>query len=163
MDFVGKVMSLLFNMLSRFVMAFLPRDKCLLIMWLQSQSAVIFEPKKIKSVIGFTFSPICHEVIRPDAMILAFRMLSFKPDFSFSSFIVIRRFCSSSLSAIIAVSSAYLRLLLLPAILSAVCASSSPTFHLRYSAQKVNKQGGNTELCHTPFPVLNSQSFHVQF
>ena len=72
--FVGKVMSLFFNMLSRMVIAFLPRSKRLLISWLQSPSAVILEPKKIKSV---TVSPsIYHEVMGPDAMILAFRMLS---------------------------------------------------------------------------------------
>ena len=65
--FVGKVMSLLFNMLSRLVIAFLPRSKGLLILWLQSPSAVILEPKKIKSV---TVSPsICHEVMGPDDMI----------------------------------------------------------------------------------------------
>ena len=63
-------MSLLFNMLSRFVIAFLPRSKCLLISWLQSLSTVILEPKKIKSAI---VSPsICHEVMGPDAMILVF-------------------------------------------------------------------------------------------
>ena len=57
-------------MLSRFVVAFLPRSKCLLISWLQSQAAVILEPKKIKSVIVSIFSPsICHEVMRPDAVI----------------------------------------------------------------------------------------------
>ena len=62
--FVGKVMSLLFNMLFRFVIAFLPRSKCLLISWLQSTSAVILEPKKIKSVTVSIFSPsICHEVM----------------------------------------------------------------------------------------------------
>ena len=73
MDFVGKVMSLLFNMLSRVVIAFLPRSKCVLISWLQSLSAVILEPKKIKSVTVSTFSPfICHEVMGPDAMILVF-------------------------------------------------------------------------------------------
>ena len=66
--FVGKVMSLLFNMLSRLVIAFLPRRKCLLIPWLQSPSAVILESEKIKSV---TVSPpIYHEVMRLDAMIL---------------------------------------------------------------------------------------------
>ena len=66
--FVSKVMSLLFNMLSRFVIAFLPRSKCLLISCLQSLSAVLLEPKKIKSL---TVSPsICHEVMGPDAMIL---------------------------------------------------------------------------------------------
>ena len=69
--FVGKVMSLLFNMLSRFVIAFLPRNKCLLTSWLQPLSAVIFEPKKIKSVTVSTFSPsICREVMGPDAVIL---------------------------------------------------------------------------------------------
>ena len=69
--FVGKVMSLLFNMLSRLVVVFLPRSKCLLISWLQSPSAVTWEPKKIKSVIVSILSPsICHEVVGPDALIL---------------------------------------------------------------------------------------------
>ena len=69
--FVGKVMSLLFNMLSRLVITFLPRSKHLLISWLQSPSAVILEPKKIKSVTVFTISPsVCYEVMGPDAMIL---------------------------------------------------------------------------------------------
>ena len=64
---VGKVMSLLFNMLSRFVITFLPRSKCLLISWLQSPSAVILENKKIKSDTVSTVSPsICHEVMRPE-------------------------------------------------------------------------------------------------
>ena len=77
--FAGKVMSLLFNMLSRFVIAFLPRSKCLLISWLQSPFTVILEPKKIKYVTVSTFSPsICYEVMGPDAMILVFWMLSFK-------------------------------------------------------------------------------------
>ena len=71
--FVGKVMSLLFNMLSRLVIAFLPRSECLLISWLQSPSAVTLEPQKIKSVTVFTVSPsICHKVMGPDAMILVF-------------------------------------------------------------------------------------------
>ena len=101
--FVGKVMSLLFNMLSRFVITFLPRSKCLLISWLQSPSAVILEPKKIKSDTVSTVSPsIFHEVMGPDAMILVFWMLSFKPTFSLSSFTFIKRlFSSSSLSAFI--------------------------------------------------------------
>ena len=78
-------MSLLFNMLSRFVIAFLPRSKHLLIFWLHSPSAVILESKKIKSVTVSIFSPsICHEVMGLDAMVLAFRMLSFKPAFSLS-------------------------------------------------------------------------------
>ena len=68
--FVGKIMSLLFNTLSRWVIAFLPRSKHLLISWLQSPSAVILEPRKIQSA---TVSPsICHEVMGPDAMILVF-------------------------------------------------------------------------------------------
>ena len=71
--FVGKVMSMLFNMLFRLVITFLPMSKHLSISWLQSPSAVIFEPKKIKSVIISTVSPsICHEVMGPDAMILVF-------------------------------------------------------------------------------------------
>ena len=70
---VGKVTSLLFNMLSRFVIALLPRSKRLLISWLQSLSTEILEPKKIKSVI-ISISPpsICHEVMGLDAMILVF-------------------------------------------------------------------------------------------
>ena len=71
--FVGKVISLLLNKLSRLVITFLPRSKCLLISWLQSPSAVILEPKKIKSVTVSTVSPsICHEEMGPDAMILVF-------------------------------------------------------------------------------------------
>ena len=112
--FVGKVMSLLFNMLSRLVITFLPRSKRLLMSWLQSPSAVILEPRKIKSDTVSTVSPsISHEVMGPDAMILVFWMLSFKPTFSLSSFTFIKRlFSSSSLSAIRVVSSAYLRLLI---------------------------------------------------
>ena len=71
--FVGKVISLLFNMLSRLVIVFLPRSKRLLILWLQSLSAVILEPPKIKSVtVSIVFPSICHEVMGPDAMILVF-------------------------------------------------------------------------------------------
>ena len=71
--FVGKVMSLLLNMLSRLVITFLPRNKCLLISWQQSPSAVILEPRKIKSDTVSTVSPsISHEVMGPDAMILVF-------------------------------------------------------------------------------------------
>ena len=71
--FAGKVMSLLFNMLSRLVITFLPRSKHLLISWLQLPSAVILEPKKIKSVAVSIVSPsICHELMGPDVMIFAF-------------------------------------------------------------------------------------------
>ena len=80
--FVGKIMSLLFNMLSRSVITFLPRSKHLLISWLQSPSAVILEPRKIKSDTVSTVSPsISYEVMWPDAMIFIFWMLSFKPTF----------------------------------------------------------------------------------
>ena len=89
--FVGKVMSLLLNMLSRLVITLLPRSKCLLISWLQSPSAVILEPRNIKSDTVYTVSPsICHEVMGPDAVILVFWMLSFKPAFSLSSFTFIK-------------------------------------------------------------------------
>ena len=76
--FVSKVMSLLFNILSGFVTAFLPRSKCLLISWLQSPSAVILEPPKIKPVTVSTVSPsICHEVMGPDAMIFFSHLFHF--------------------------------------------------------------------------------------
>ena len=84
--FVGKVMSLPFTMLSGLVITFLPRSKCLLISWLQSPSAVILEPIKIKTATLSTVSPsICHKVLGPDAMILIFWMLSCKPAFSLFS------------------------------------------------------------------------------
>ena len=71
--FVSKVMVLFFNALFRFVVAFLPKSKRLLISWLQSTSTVILEPKKLKSATVSTFSPsICHKVMGPDAMILVF-------------------------------------------------------------------------------------------
>ena len=97
--FVGKVMFLLFNMLSRLVITFFPRSKGLLISWLQSPSAVILEPQKIKSDTVSTVSPpISHEVMGPDAMILSFlnvELLSqvFHSPLSLSS----RGFSSSSL------------------------------------------------------------------
>ena len=75
---VGKVVSLLLNMQSGFIITFLPRSKRLLISWLQSPSAVILEPKKIKSVTISIVSPsICHEVMGPDAMILVFLIVEF--------------------------------------------------------------------------------------
>ena len=91
--FVVKVMSLLFKMLSSFFIAFLPRSKYLLISWLQSPSAVILEPKNMKSDTVSTISPcISHKVMGPDAMIFVFWMLSFKPTFSLSSFTFIKFF-----------------------------------------------------------------------
>ena len=80
--FVSRILSLLFNTLSRFVIAFLPRSNQLLISWLQSPSTVILEPKKVKSVtVSIVSSSIYHEVMGPDAMIFVFLMLSFKPAF----------------------------------------------------------------------------------
>ena len=129
---------------SRLVIAFLPRSKRLLISWLQSPSAVILEPPKIKSLTVSIVSPsICHEMMGLDTMILVFWMLSFKPTFWLSSFTFIKRFFSTfSLSAIRVVSSAYLRLLIfLLAILIPACVSTSLAFHMMYSACKLNKIG----------------------
>ena len=110
---VSKVISLLFNTLSRLVIAFLPRSKRLLISWLQPPSAVILETKKIKSITVSIVSPsIYHEGMGEDAMIFIFLILSFKQAFSLSSFSFIKRLFSSLISAIRVVSSAYLRLLI---------------------------------------------------
>ena len=122
--FVDQVMSLLFNTLSRFVIAFLPRSESPLISWQQAPSAVILEPKKIKSVTVSTFSPcVSREVMGPDAIIFIFGMLSFRPVFSLSPVSFIKRFFSSSLpSAIKVVSSAYQRLLIFfPTVLISAC------------------------------------------
>ena len=169
--FFGEVMSLLFNILFRLVIDFLPRSKHLLfyfiiiiiflhllISWLHSPTAVILEPPKIKSFTVSTISPsICHEVIGLDAMISLFWMLSFKPTFSLSSFTLMKSiFSSSLLSAIEVISSAYLRLLLfLPTILMPDCASSSPAFFKMYSAYKLNKQGDNIQPWCAPLPDWN--------
>ena len=155
---VSKIMSLLFNMLSRLVIAFHPKSKHLLISWLQLPSAVILESQKIKSVSVSIVSPsLCHEVMGPDAMIFVYWMLSFKPTFSFSSFTFIKRlFSSSLLSAKRVMSSAYLRLLIfLSAILIPACASSSLAFHMMYSACKLNKQSDNIQPWCTPFLIWN--------
>ena len=144
-------------MLSMLVIAFLPRSKHLLISGLQSPSAVILEPKKIKSVTFSTVSPsICHEVIGPDAMILGFWMLSFKPTFSLSSFTFIKRlFSFSSLSAIRVVSSSYLRLLIfLPAILFKLVLQPAQRFSW-CALNKLNKQDDNRQPWQTTFPIWN--------
>ena len=150
--------ALFFNMLSRLVITFLPRSKCLLISWLQSPSAVILEPPKIKSdtvsTVSLSIFPWsdgagCHD--------LHFLNVEFYPTFSLSSFIFIKRlFSSSSLSAIRVVSSAYLRLLLfLPAVLIPTCVSSSLVFLRLYSAYTLNKQGDNIQPWHTPSLIWN--------
>ena len=135
----------------------LPRSKRILISWLQSPSAVIWEPKKIQSV---TVSPsICHEVMGPDAMILVFWTLSFKSAFSLSSFTFIKRlFSSSSLSAVRVMSSAYQRLLIfLLAVLIPACASSNLVFCMMYSACKLNKHGDNIQ----PWRILFGRCVNV--
>ena len=146
--FVGKVMSLLFNTLSMFVIAFLPRRKCL--SWLQSPSTVILESKKIKSATVFTLGL--------DAMILVFWMLRALSQLFHSPFSPLSRgslfpVCFPPLKW---VSSVYLRLLiLLPAVLILACYLSSPAFCMMYSACKLNKQVDNIQPWHTSFPILN--------
>ena len=107
--FVGKVMSLLFNMLSRFVMIFLPRSKCLFNFMAAVTIVVILEPRKIKSVtVSIVSSSICHEMMGPAFMILVFWMLSFKSAFSLYSFTFIKRLFSSSLPSAIRVLSLHI-------------------------------------------------------
>ena len=145
-------------MLSRLVIAFLARSKHLLILRLQSPSAVILEPKKIMSLtLSIVSQSVFHEVMELDAMILVFWMLNFKPAFSLPSFTSIKRlFNSFSLSAIRVVSSVYLRLLIfLAAIFIPACASFSLAFCMMYSAYKLNKQGDNIQLWRTPLPIWN--------
>ena len=157
MDFVGKVMSLLFNMLSKLIITFLPRSKRLLISWLQSPSTVILEPPKHKVSHRFHFSPsICHEVMGPGAMILVFWMLSFKSTFSLSSF-------TSSRGSLVPLHflplgwyhlhiwSCYFS----PGNLDSSCDSSSPEFLMMYSTHKLNKQGDNIQSWHSPFQILS--------
>ena len=153
--FVDKVMSLLFNMLFRLVITFLPRSKHLLISWLKSPSAVILEPPKIVSHCFHCF-PIylpwsdgtrCHDLSFYEYWVLSQL---------FHSPFIKKLFSSSLLSAIRVVSSAYLRLLIfLPAILIPACASSCPAFLMMYSECKLNKQGDKIQPWHTPFPIWN--------
>ena len=116
-----------------------------------------FGAQKNKVCHSIVSPSMLHEVMGPDAVMLVFWMWSFKPSFSLSSFTFIKRlFKSSSLSAIMVVSSAYLRLLIfLPAILIPTCASYSLAFCMMYSAYKLNKQGDNIQPWCTPFPIWN--------
>ena len=116
-----------------------------------------FGAQKNKVSHCFNVSPsISHEVTGPDAMILVFWMLSFKPPFSLSSFTFIKKLFISSSLYVIRVVSSYLRLFIfLPAILISACASSSPVFLLMYSAYKLNKQVDDIQPWHTPFPIWN--------
>ena len=154
---VGNVMSLLLNMLSRFVIAFLPRSKCLLISRLQSRSALVFEPKKIKfPSVSIFFSIYLPWSDRTRSMILLFECSVLRQLF-YSSFTCIEKlFRSSSIYAIKVVSSVYLRLLIfLKAILIPDWVSSSPACHRIYSAYKLNKQGHNIEPWRALFWSLN--------
>ena len=155
--FVGKLMSLLFNMLSRFVIAFLPRSKHLLILWLQSPSPLILEPKNMKSDSFHFFLIYLPWSDKTWGYDLHFLNVDFKPAFSLSSFTFIKRlFSSSSLSAIKVVSSVYLRLLIfLLAIWSQLV--SHPTQHFiwctlhmrRYFANKgLSNQGDGFSSSH---------------
>ena len=157
--FVGRVLSLLFSILSRFIIAFLPRSSSLLIAWLQSPSRVVLEPKKRKSVtISTSFPSICYAVMGEDTMILVFLTLSLKPAPSPSS----RKglFSSSWLPAIRVVSSTYLRLLMfLPPILTPAYNSFSLAFLMMCSVYRLNKQGDSRQPCCTPFLILNHTRF----
>ena len=149
-------MFLLFNPLSIFVIPFLPRSECLLISWLQSSSAVIFEHKKWKSVTASTLSPsVCHKVMGlNDIFTYFFLILGFQLAFSLSYFTFIKRFfSSSSLSAIRVVSSVWLIFLL--TVLIPACNSPSLASHTMWSACKLNKQDDNIQPCSTPFWILN--------
>ena len=144
--FVDKVMSLLFNMLSGLVIAFLPRSKCLLILWLQSPSAVILEPKKIVSHCFHCFPTYLPQSDGTGCHDLSFLNVEFQAIFTPLFHFIKGLFSSSSLSAIRVVSSVYLRLLIfLPAILIPPCASSSLAFCLMYSVYKLNKQADNIQ------------------
>ena len=150
-------MSLLFNMLSRFVIAFLPRSKCLLISWLQSSSAVILETKKIKSVTAYTFPPsVCHEVMGSD---LNFLKLSFKsichcpPSPSSRGSLVAFLFLPLEWYHLHIWSCWYFswqpwfQLVILP--------TQHFTWCVMYSTHNVNKQSDSIQPWCTPFPILN--------
>ena len=152
-------MSLLFNMLSRFVIAFLLRSKCFFFNFIAAVTICNdLRAQENKICHCLDFPPfICCEMVGLDVMILVFFMLNFKPYFLLSFLTLIRRlFTSSSFSAIRVVSAAYLRLLIfLPVILIPACGSYNPAFHMMYSAYKLNKQSDIVKLCCTPFPILN--------
>jgi len=155
---VSKVMSRLFNMLSRrFVMASLPKEQ---VSFNFMAAVTIYSDLRTQEnnvTVSIVSPSLCHEVMGLDAMIFVFWILNFKPAFSLSSFTLIKRlFSSSLLSNIRVVSPAYLRsLIFLPAILIPACVSSSLIFLLMYSAYKLNKQDDNIQPRCTPFPIRN--------
>ena len=149
-------MSLLFNMLSKFVIAFLPRSKCLLISWQKLPSPAVLKPKKIKSLAVSIVSPsICHKAMELDAMILVLWMLSFKPAFLFFFFTFINRLFSFSLLSALKVVSSHIQSYWHFSWQSCfqLELQSSLTFHMMYSAHKLNKHGDNIQPWHTPFPI----------
>ena len=159
--FVGQLMFLLFNMLSRFVIAFLPRSNHLLISWLWSASAVILEPKKIKSVTVAIVSPsICHTVMGLDAMIFLFWMLSFQPAFHSS-------FSPSSRGSLVPLH--FLTLGWSPLHIYGYLYFSQKSWfqhglylawHFTWcSLHMLNKQGDNIQPWCTPFPILKQSVF----
>ena len=152
-------MFLLFNILFRFVIAFHPRSKCLLISWLQPPSTVILEPKKIKSDSISTFPILFAKKMWLDAMILvlffSFPMIRFNPAFDSLS--------PSSRGSFIGIICVSELLIFLPAIFIPACALSSSAFHMMCSEYKLNKQGDNIQPCHTPSQFGTRQWFHVQF
>ena len=154
-------MSLLFNTLTRFVIAFLLGSNHLLISWLQSLLCSDFRAQEEEICHGFHPFPFYlpwSDGMGLDAMILVFFLIfNFRPAFSLSSFTFIKRFFRSSLlSAVEVVSSAYLRLLMfLPPILIPAYNSSSPAFLIMCSAYRLNKQGDNRQPYGTPFSILN--------
>ena len=150
-----------FNTLSRFVIAFLPRNKHLVISWLQSQCTVILEPKKIKSVTVSTFSlSICHEVMGLDAMNLVFwswdssQLFHSPPSPSSRGSSVPLHFLYLLLISVCWYFSwrSWFQFVIHPAL---------PSFYMRYSTQKLNKQDGNIQPSHSHFPILNQ--IDVQF
>ena len=146
----------LFNMLSRLVIAFLPTSKCLLISWLQSSSAVILEPPRIKSVtVSIVSLSICHEMMGPDPMILAFQCWVLSQLF-YSPLSLSSRGSLVPLCCLRVVLPAYLRLLIfLLAILILAWDSSNLVFHMIYSSDNLNKQGDNIQPWQAPFPIWN--------
>ena len=147
--------SLLFNMLSRFI-TFLPRSKHLLISWLQSPCSDFGDPKNKVCHCFHCFLIYLSWSDRTGCHDLSFLNVELISQILHSPLTFLKRVFSSSVSAIRVVSSASLRLLLfLPEILIPACASSSPAFLMMYSACKLNKQGDNIQPWRTPFPIWN--------
>ena len=154
--FGGKVIYMLFKILSRLVITLLPRSEHLLILWLQSPSAVILEPKKKSLTVPIVSLSVCHEQWEWMPWSSFFECWISSQLFHYTLTFIKELFSTSSLSVIRVVSTAYLRLLIfLPVNLIPACASSRPMFLMMYFAYKLNKQGDNIQLWHTPFLMWN--------